>query len=70
MPHGTRHGHRIPCLGQRRVHQDPVHALLHGRELFLPYAMSDSATSIALIHLDELLHTLGSTRRGAGNGAK
>ena len=30
VPHGPRHGHRIPGLGQRRVHQDAVDALLHG----------------------------------------
>jgi predicted GH43/DUF377 family glycosyl hydrolase len=30
-------------------------ALLHGRELVIPYAMSDSATSFATIALDELL---------------
>jgi predicted GH43/DUF377 family glycosyl hydrolase len=30
-------------------------ALLHGRELIVPYAMSDSATSFAAIPLDELL---------------
>jgi predicted GH43/DUF377 family glycosyl hydrolase len=30
-------------------------ALLHGRELVIPYAMSDSATSFATIPLDELL---------------
>ncbi len=30
-------------------------ALLHGRELILPYAMSDSATSFAAVPLDELL---------------
>ena len=28
-------------------------ALLHGRELFIPYAMSDSATSFATVSLDE-----------------
>ncbi len=30
-------------------------SLLHGRELIIPYAMSDSATSFASVHLDELL---------------
>ena len=30
-------------------------ALLHGRELIIPYAMSDSATSFATVPLDELL---------------
>jgi len=30
-------------------------ALLHGRELIIPYAMSDSATSFATVSLDELL---------------
>jgi predicted GH43/DUF377 family glycosyl hydrolase len=30
-------------------------ALLHGRELIIPYAMSDSATSFATVALDALL---------------
>ncbi len=30
-------------------------SLLHGRELIIPYAMSDSATSFATVSLDELL---------------
>ena len=30
-------------------------ALLHGRELIIPYAMSDTATSFATVSLDELL---------------
>jgi predicted GH43/DUF377 family glycosyl hydrolase len=30
-------------------------ALLHGRELIIPYAMSDSATSFATVPLDEVL---------------
>ena len=30
-------------------------ALLHGRELVIPYAMSDSATSFATVSLDELM---------------
>jgi len=30
-------------------------AMLHGRELVIPYAMSDSATSFATVSLDELL---------------
>jgi len=30
-------------------------AMLHGRELIIPYAMSDSATSFAIVSLDELL---------------
>jgi len=30
-------------------------ALLHGRELIIPYAMSDSATSFATVSLDQLL---------------
>ena len=30
-------------------------ALLHGRELIIPYAMSDSATSFATVSLDEVL---------------
>jgi predicted GH43/DUF377 family glycosyl hydrolase len=29
--------------------------LLHGRELIIPYAMSDSATSFATVSLEELL---------------
>ena len=29
--------------------------LLHGSELVIPYAMSDSATSFATVPLDELL---------------
>jgi len=33
-------------------------SLLHGRELILPYAMSDKASAIASIHLDELLAAL------------
>jgi predicted GH43/DUF377 family glycosyl hydrolase len=33
-------------------------ALLHGRELVIPYAMSDSATSFASVSLDELLGAL------------
>ena len=33
-------------------------ALLHGRELIIPYAMSDSATSFASIALDELLSAM------------
>jgi len=34
-------------------------ALLHGRELIIPYAMSDSATSFATVPLDELLAAMG-----------
>ena len=30
-------------------------ALLHGHELIIPYAMSDSATSFATVRLDDLL---------------
>ncbi len=30
-------------------------ALLHGRELIIPYAMSDSASSIATVNVDELI---------------
>jgi predicted GH43/DUF377 family glycosyl hydrolase len=37
-------------------------ALLHGRDLVLPYAMSDKATAIARISLDGLLASLGSGR--------
>ncbi len=33
-------------------------ALIHGRHLILPYAMSDTASRIAIIHLDELLAAL------------
>ncbi len=33
-------------------------ALLHGRELVIPYAMSDYATSFATVSLDELLRTM------------
>lgn len=33
-------------------------ALLHGRELIIPYAMSDSASSIATVKIDELLSAL------------
>lgn len=33
-------------------------ALLHGRELVIPYAMSDSATSFATVALDELLEAM------------
>lgn len=30
-------------------------ALIHGRQLVLPYAMSDYATSFALLSLDQIL---------------
>jgi predicted GH43/DUF377 family glycosyl hydrolase len=33
-------------------------AILHGRELIIPYAMSDSATSFASVGLDDLLHAM------------
>ena len=33
-------------------------SMLHGRELILPYAMSDKASAIASISLDELLGAL------------
>jgi predicted GH43/DUF377 family glycosyl hydrolase len=33
-------------------------ALLHNRELVIPYAMSDSATSFATVSLDDLLATM------------
>ena len=33
-------------------------ALLNGRELVIPYAMSDSATTFATVSLDELLHAM------------
>jgi predicted GH43/DUF377 family glycosyl hydrolase len=35
-------------------------SLLHGRELIIPYAMSDSATSFATVSLDELLAAMKS----------
>jgi len=35
-------------------------ALLHGRKLVLPYAMSDKATLVSTIPLDDLLHALQS----------
>jgi predicted GH43/DUF377 family glycosyl hydrolase len=34
-------------------------SLLHGRELILPFAMSDTASAIASVPLDELLAALG-----------
>jgi predicted GH43/DUF377 family glycosyl hydrolase len=33
-------------------------ALVHGRELIIPYAMSDSATSFATVSLEELLRAM------------
>jgi predicted GH43/DUF377 family glycosyl hydrolase len=33
-------------------------AILHGRELIIPYAMSDSATSFASVSLDDLLQAM------------
>jgi predicted GH43/DUF377 family glycosyl hydrolase len=33
-------------------------ALLHGRDLILPYAMSDRATAFVTVPLDELLAAL------------
>jgi len=33
-------------------------ALLHGREIILPYAMSDKASAIASVSLDDLLEAL------------
>ena len=33
----------------------PAARLLHGHELIIPYAMSDSATSFASVSLEELL---------------
>ncbi len=41
-------------------------ALLHGRELIIPYAMSDSATTFATVSLDELLGAMESVRATAG----
>jgi hypothetical protein len=44
--------------GARRLRAERglfLRQLLHGRELVIPYAMSDSATSFASVHLDELL---------------
>jgi hypothetical protein len=32
--------------------------MLHGRELILPYAMSDKASAIATMQVDELLAAL------------
>jgi len=32
--------------------------LIHGRELIIPYAMSDYASSFATINLDDLLNEL------------
>jgi hypothetical protein len=32
--------------------------MIHGKNLVLPYAMSDMATSIALVNIDDLLETL------------
>jgi hypothetical protein len=34
---------------------DSDYRLLHGRQLILPYAMSDSATTFATLSVDELL---------------
>jgi hypothetical protein len=34
---------------------DCDYRLLHGRQLILPYAMSDSATTFATLSVDELL---------------
>jgi predicted GH43/DUF377 family glycosyl hydrolase len=33
-------------------------AILHERELIIPYAMSDSATSFASVSLDDLLQAM------------
>ena len=33
-------------------------AILHQRELIIPYAMSDTATSFASVSLDDLLHAM------------
>jgi predicted GH43/DUF377 family glycosyl hydrolase len=45
-------------------------ALLHGRELIIPYAMSDYATSFATVSLDELLGAMESEEvRGPGQAA-
>jgi hypothetical protein len=32
--------------------------MIHGKNLVLPYAMSDMATSIALVNIDDLLEAL------------
>ena len=37
-------------------------SMLHGRELILPYAMSDKASAIATIGVDELLTALQASR--------
>jgi hypothetical protein len=43
-------------------------SLLHGRELIIPYAMSDSATSFATVSLDELLAAMdGFSGRAIGS---
>jgi hypothetical protein len=34
---------------------DSDHRLLHGHQLILPYAMSDSATTFATLSVDDLL---------------
>jgi predicted GH43/DUF377 family glycosyl hydrolase len=41
-------------------------SLLHGKELILPYAMSDKATSFAFVPLASLLETLGRPSGAAG----
>jgi predicted GH43/DUF377 family glycosyl hydrolase len=41
-------------------------ALLHGRELIIPYAMSDSATTFATVSLNELLAAMENIRAVAG----
>ena len=38
-------------------------ALLHNRTLILPYALSDTSTTVALIDVDELLESLTSVSR-------
>ena len=42
-------------------------SLVHGGKLILPYAMSDRATAIASVDLDELLSVLRSSRHSAGS---
>jgi len=50
----------LPLLSGSSVDIAPrlLGALLHGRELVIPYAMSDSATSFATVPLDELLSAI------------
>ena len=49
-------GNRLELLTVE-VQEEREH-LLHGRELIIPYAMSDSATSFITVPLDEVLAAL------------